>query len=790
MTGQIEFSPLLEQLGDFTVTIDVFDLAGLSDTQSYLLTIDQAYTPPTIVSEPDLYGVVGNLYSYQPVVAADPSAILQFEILHQPNGLQIDANTGLIEWLIPAEILGSYANVAFKVVDQFGNVDTQQFRLHGDVSNLPPTITSTPVTRVADSTNGIYNYNLAVDDANFYEEISWATNSSLTDMYVEHVPQTFISNNNYKDPFDRLTWSGQNYNELVHEPLSLTHRQCKISDPLQSVNPVTDWSKSFGLRGYGQPLIATLAEILGSYANVAFKVVDQFGNVDTQQFRLHGDVSNLPPTITSTPVTRVADSTNGIYNYNLAVDDANFYEEISWATNSSLTDMYVEHVPQTFISNNNYKDPFDRLTWSGQNYNELVHEPLSLTHRQCKISDPLQSVNPVTDWSKSFGLRGYGQPLIAPLADTNGNGLLDDQDESFLFVASRRVFRGSSNSTVLHVLDLNGNPVWNLPGNQMDWDVIPAIADLDGDLQAEVILKTSAGEILVLDNSGQEKWRSTAVSYPLNIFAPRPGAVTLADLDGDGDIEILVGGTVLDHQGNLLWQIPDTSLGHSVAHAVALPVDLDGDGQLEVLYNNAAYDNQGTQLWQMNDSANNTTYRNYYFALVNADLDDQPEVVAVSQSLGNLFNLSLYDNDGTKLWQVTTESSGPLNIVDIDRDGIPEIINPSELAAYDLLGNEIWRRTDVGDLTARGAALADLNQDGELEVIVSTSPFFKILDAGSGTDLIGPLQLSEVNGLAQPIVYSNLRGESAILHTGDSGIRSLIADTGPMPLSPVCKMAS
>ena len=111
----------------------------------------------------------------------------------------------------------------------------------------------------------------------------------------------------------------------------------------------------------------------------------------------------------------------------------------------------------------------------------------------------------------------------------------------------------------------------------------PAVANIDGDPEPEVIV-TSSGFVNALNHDGTFLW-----STPIGIGAP--GGVSIADTDGDGEVEIITtvqfnSGTiyVLNADGSLLWDAPatDTTSGTS-----ASTHDLDGDGIWEVIWNGA-----------------------------------------------------------------------------------------------------------------------------------------------------------------------------------------------------------
>ena len=71
---------------------------------------------------------------------------LTYVLMAGPDGLTIDAETGLIDWIPTAEDLGTHS-VIIEVTDGRGGQDIQQFDIEvvEDRPNRPPLIVSTPV---------------------------------------------------------------------------------------------------------------------------------------------------------------------------------------------------------------------------------------------------------------------------------------------------------------------------------------------------------------------------------------------------------------------------------------------------------------------------------------------------------------------------------------------------------------------------------------------------------------------------------------------------------------------
>jgi len=155
-TGLIEWTPTSGQEGDNPVAVQVADPAGLSDSQSFNITVAEQNLPPqiTTTSLPD--ALVGQAYQAQ-VEATDPNTgdVLSYALTAAPAGMNIDANTGMIDWQ-PAEADVGTANLTVRVTDDQGLVDERSFSISVQVANQPPAFNSTPVTEAV--VGSLYNY--------------------------------------------------------------------------------------------------------------------------------------------------------------------------------------------------------------------------------------------------------------------------------------------------------------------------------------------------------------------------------------------------------------------------------------------------------------------------------------------------------------------------------------------------------------------------------------------------------------------------------------------------------
>lgn len=142
-TGLIAWTPNTTQTGSQTVTVKVQDQGGLSDTQSFTITVPEPNRAPLITSTPPLLQpTAGGLYRYDvTAMDLDVGDVLTYSLTTFPVGMSIDPATGVILWTPTLAQLGNQT-VKVKVADQNGGSDSQTFTVN---VGLVSTQTSVPL---------------------------------------------------------------------------------------------------------------------------------------------------------------------------------------------------------------------------------------------------------------------------------------------------------------------------------------------------------------------------------------------------------------------------------------------------------------------------------------------------------------------------------------------------------------------------------------------------------------------------------------------------------------------
>ena len=171
-SGLISWIP--DAAGTYDVTVEVTDGNGGTDTQDFVVTVEDLPAlnqGPTITSTPVVTAVEGQVYTYD-VDATDPDAndVLAYSLESPPGGMEINASTGLIQWTPAEPQVGGHV-ISVRVEDPAGLFDTQTFTLVVSAAtpvNLPP-VADAGENRTLTLSPGFQSMNVTLDGRGSYD---------------------------------------------------------------------------------------------------------------------------------------------------------------------------------------------------------------------------------------------------------------------------------------------------------------------------------------------------------------------------------------------------------------------------------------------------------------------------------------------------------------------------------------------------------------------------------------------------------------------------------------------
>jgi hypothetical protein len=342
---------------------------------------------------------------------------------------------------------------------------------------------------------------------------------------------------------------------------------------------------------------------------------------------------------------------------------------------------------------------------------------------ECGQQAPPDSFDPVVQWQWTGQTEESTvvTPLVANLTDDNDDGVIDLCDIPDVVVVA---WGGGWSWQPAHIYVLDG--ATGVEHFRIDTPVhisgVPAIGDIDNDARPEIVTLSAGGfeggTLIAFEDDGSLKWSS-------NVSVGAVNAVALADIDTDGDVEILAANKVVDHTGQLVFAVADDTPYAAVVATTA--ADLDDDDLMEVIVGRSAYRSDGS-VYYMNDAIAPGVPQ-----VADLDADGQPEILLI-----NADGISMFEHDGT----VVFSNQKPT-------------------------GDNDWRRP---------ATVHDLDGDGMSEFAVSASNHYTVYEGN--LDIVWTADVADLSGLASGTAFDFLGDGSAEAMYGDENQLFVFDDTG------------
>jgi hypothetical protein len=322
-----------------------------------------------------------------------------------------------------------------------------------------------------------------------------------------------------------------------------------------------------------------------------------------------------------------------------------------------------------------------------------------------------------------FGLDDTGYGGSAPsFADLDGDGDMDLLNGrgygDFVYFENT----GSSSSPVF--AEASTNP-FGLSRTGYSYST-PAFADLDGDGDMDLISGDQYGNFFYFENTGSSSSPAFAVveanPFGLSGTGYAYSAPALADLDGDGDMDLLSGG----REGNFFYfeNRPLAPLAFTFAEASTNPFGLSGTGYYRSTPSFSDLDGDGDM-----DLISGDQYGNFFY-FENTGSSSSP---AFAEASTNPFGLSRtgYSYDSTPSFS------------DLDGDGDMDLLSGGSTGDFVYFEN-------TGSSSSPAFAAASTNPFGLGGEDINSAPAFSDLDGDGDMDLLSGVRGGKRTPLGSP----------------------------------------
>ena len=727
-SGLIGWKPA--SAGQADVQVKVTDSGGLSDSQSFQITVT-AVNAPQLLPIGDRTIPAGDAFTTRLfAIDPDPGDTLTFGLNTAPDGMVINPSTGDLSWAPPA---AGENTVTARVTDSTDRSDTQSFTVTVTEPFSPGSTNSPPtLALIADQTlteGDTLVLTAEGSDPDDGDTLTYSLAAAPDGMTIN--PST-----------GAISWTATppgayDVTVLVEDPGGLVAAQAFIVT-VEAINAAPTANDDLYIARRGETLVIPAAE--GVLVN------------DTDP-----DGDALDATRLSDPTLGTLDSFNadGSFSYTPS-EPSGITIGLQLKCETSLSDFVTSAGTASAADVDNDGDvELVGMSYFGLGAGVFVVDPTDCSAVASRIPDD------------------SGQPLsdaVVTLVNLDDDPELEVVATYFRFgvdlVGSAEF---GEDDVRLMAFELDGTPVAAWPRNGVshkpafetgfnsEWkQASPVAADLNGDGTPEllmgytqvgssglpagvcraVVANTTCNAVVAWDGrTGTVLW-----TYIGGVTGPNQRSMTptIVDLDMDGDTEIIWNQLVLDHEGNLVFELP-----------VERTIFASG-GEL---YGN----------------------RMFTCAVGNFDNDAFPEVVGYDER-----NFYLFSHDGGIQWQRAYNGDGfdfpwaDLTLAELDGDPFPELVTmitgPEDailtLRAFDSDGEPIWDQADdyavptFAQTRTSSAVAIDLDRDGIDELVQFKTPS---ASRGAGLYIIDGATGSIIDSVVDPALgVSNDRGDEPL----------------------------
>lgn len=318
--------------------------------------------------------------------------------------------------------------------------------------------------------------------------------------------------------------------------------------------------------------------------------------------------------------------------------------------------------------------------------------------------------------------------------------------------------------------------------------------------------------LLCLQNSNAQQFGDETDQFLLKVMY---GDIKAADLDGDGDQDLVVSGKAgLDGNGRTQTYLNDGYGCFSLEQAFELPYimfssiateDIDNDGDIDLFFSGTwssganyteIYKNDGSGTFTEDNSYTLTRVTLGSSIFFDANGDGSPDLFYIGRGIGSGGVSKLYLNDGSGQLTDTPTSiggfqSGSVAAADFDRDGDLDLLisgqtnsNGDGTKLFSNDGNGVFTevQSEFAGVFDGSAVFSDIDNDDDLDIIVNGqrngvgtlySKFYVNDGTGSYTD-VGNRGLDSLGSCSLVLADVDMDGDEDIFLTGKN---SASADT-------------
>lgn len=360
--------------------------------------------------------------------------------------------------------------------------------------------------------------------------------------------------------------------------------------------------------------------------------------------------------------------------------------------------------------------------------------------------------NLVEAWDAIYDL---GRGRVRSIFDVDGDGISD------------LLISGSFSEGISSRSGVDGSQIWYTDNLHEDSSI--TVGDVDADDAVELLGTNVDGQVCALNLAGDIEWCSLP-DVGSDEWGGSFASLRIADLDGDGRIEVINKTAILDGSSGEVLKDLEVDKYNSDVNELAI-VDLDGDGQQEIVGNWRIYSSTGETLHALEGRA---VFGEPVIPIpIQLDADPDAEIIWIGMNefratepdgteidrvtftstedwvlpmascAGDItgdggmeffttdrYHLYAWDDDLELLWAfpVEEQTGGAIgcSVFDFDLDGREEILVSDYANVYILSGDGelLFIDTDWDSYTSWEIPMvADLDGDGSVEVIFSGYPY-------------------------------------------------------------------